>query len=122
MNEKQMKTSLKFLIIGILFSSACSSRQIQGMDFVQWKNAKPCTEQRISGAKWIEDHETKFLGQNQRAIEGLLGQAPRHELDKRGEKFFYYPITKGCDSLPDQSLQFRFDALARTKEILIVLD
>jgi len=49
--------------------------------------------------------------------------APKHELHGRNEKFFFYPLKKDCpDSSENQSLFLRFDALGRTKEVLIVLD
>ena len=107
----------------VVISFGCQPTvEIAGLDVDKWKDSAPCDDYRITGANLILDNEDALLGITQRDIEGIFGTSPRHELGKRSEKFFYYPITINCDSIPNQSLQFRFDALARTKEILIVRD
>jgi len=69
------------------------------------------------------ENEPALLSATQPDIEALLGVAPKHELHGRNEKFFFYPLKKDCpDSSENQSLFLRFDALGRTKEVLIVLD
>lgn len=111
------------LCVALLLFSACSNRvEIPGLDMEKWKSAPPCSELRVSGAEAIQANEEALLGVLQRDLDRVLGTAPRHELGRRSEKFFYYPISKQCDSIPDQSLQIRFDALARVKEVMIVLD
>lgn len=95
---------------------------IEGFDSDKWKSATICSDERIQLAELIEANEAKLLSFTQPEIEALLGPAPRHELFNRNEKFFYYPIQKDCEGAVDRSLFFRFDALGRTKEVIIVFD
>ena len=116
---------IKSLIVftSILFLGCGSKVEIPNLDFEEWRNSKICTEYRIQGALRMQEEEDHFLNIIQPTIENILGKTSKHELSKRSEKFFYYPISLNCsDSIPNQSLLFRFDALGRVKEVLVVLD
>lgn len=112
----------KYLILAVVIVGCSSNPSIDGFDPAAWQKADVCSADRIEGALLLEENEQMLQGMIQTKVEEFLGVAPRHELGKRSEKFFYYPIRSDCDSLPNQSLQIRFDALARVKEVLIVLD
>lgn len=107
----------------LLLASCTSAPQIEGFNKDAWTASALCSEERIALARLVMDNEEKLLSYTQPEVEALLGSAPRHELHGRNEKFFFYPIAKNCpDSVPDQSLFVRFDALGRAKEVLILLD
>jgi hypothetical protein len=110
-----------FSIIFVL-SSCNSGPSIEGFDSEKWRSTEICSDERVALAELIEANEKKLLSYTQPDIEALLGLAPRHELFNRNEKFFYYPIQKGCEGSVDRSLFFRFDALGRTKEVIIIFD
>ena len=115
---KHISASLIFIVL----ISCQSKKRIEGFDSEIWKNSAVCSEERISLAELIESNEEQLLSLTQPEIEELLGPAPRHELFNRNEKFFYYPIEKDCGNDDNRSLFFRFDALGRTKEVIIVFD
>ena len=111
------------LVLLALAIQACSNYpEISGFDKEKWLKSEVCSKEKVALAKLIEANESKLLSYTQPDIEALLGLAPRHELFNRNEKFFYYPIEKDCPGSVDRSLFFRFDALGRTKEVIIVFD
>lgn len=113
---------VKHLLILLLISVSCSSKvEIPGLDTEKWQNAEVCSEYRIEGARILEANEEFLFGLTQVELATLLGSAPKHQLSSRSEKFYFYPITEGCDSLENTALQFRFDALGRAKEVMVVL-
>ena len=117
-----MPTNLTFLFIVIL-CSCYSIPEIDGFDSEKWKASDVCSDYRIQAAELLEANEQKIQGLIQKEIQELLGVNRRHELDKRNEQFFYYPITVDCgDSIPNTSLSFRFDALGRVKEVQLILE
>lgn len=111
------------IILLLLLLGACESRDaIGGVDLKKWRNANKCSDYLMEGAELMLKNDSEIIGLTQRKIKRLLGSPPKHELSKRGEKFFHYPLSNNCEGVPDQSLQIRFDALARVKELNIVLD
>lgn len=117
-----MFKSITTSFILVVLISCQPKKRIEGFNSEIWKNSAVCSEERISLAELIESNEEKLLSLTQPDIEELLGPAPRHELFNRNEKFFYYPIEKDCGNGNNRSLFFRFDALGRTKEVIIVFD
>ena len=117
-----MYIKLSLLNLAIL-CSCYALPEIEGFDQEKWKIAEPCSEYRIEAASLLEQNEPVLQGEIQKEIEYLLGKSPRHELGKRSEQFFFYPVTVDCgDSIPNTSLSLRFDALGRVKEVQVVLE
>ena len=110
------------LLSALLLGCSQSNVEIPGFDIAAWNSSAVCSTVRMEGAAVIVENEDLFLGKSQPDIEALFGQAPRHELWMRNEKFFYYPLTRECEGEPDKSLFFRFNALGNCKEVLILLD
>jgi hypothetical protein len=119
---KNMPKVLRSFIALSILTSCGPSISIEGFDKDVWQSAPVCSEERIALAMLVEANETDLLSATQPQIEALLGPAPRHELFNRNEKFFYYPIEKDCQGSQDRSLFFRFDALGRAKEVIIIFD
>ena len=115
---------IKFASISLFFLTACYSPPVvEGFDSEKWKTSAPCSNYRIEAANLLEQNEIILQGEIQKEIEEMLGKTPRHELGKRSEQFFFYPITVDCgDSIANTSLSLRFDALGRVKEIQVVLE
>ena len=109
------------VVLAILVASCTNKVEIPGLDLEKWQQAANCSEYRITGAEVLIQNEAKLIGLTQVDLAALLGSAPRHQLGSRSEKFYFYPISEGCDSLESKALQFRFDALGRAKEVMIVL-
>ena len=116
----QIKPSL------LSFTILCSCYavpKIEGFDQDKWKSAKVCSDYKIEAAELLVANELTLQGEIQKEIEEMLGKTQKHELGKRSEQFFFYPITVDCgDSIPNTSLSLRFDALGRVKEVQLVLE
>lgn len=106
----------------IVLTGCFSLPKIEGFDSKKWKTSAVCSDYRIKTAHLLEANELELQGFIQKEIDDLLGSNYRHELEKRNEQFFYYPVTVNCgDTIPDTSLLLCFDALGRVKEVLVVL-
>ncbi len=106
---------LLFLVTACYFTPV-----IPGFDTKAWKKSEPCDSVRLMGARHLTENQSHLLGSTQNEIELLLGKAPVNQLADRNEKYFRYPVTRSCG--PNQSLQFRFNALGHLKEVTIVYD
>ncbi|MEP5791783.1 MAG: hypothetical protein ABJ313_12670 [Cyclobacteriaceae bacterium] len=111
------------LTLAILLSGCYTTPRIEGFDTDLWKTPiKYCDQDKLELAKILEKNEDKLLGEGQTQIKKLLGQPDEHELYRRTEKFFYYNLTAGdtCNIVHQRRLSIRFDALDRTKEVVII--
>ena len=112
-----MKINFILFFIPVLILSCQTSMEIEGFDPIRWANEDArCTGLRDQMAVVLQSNFPKLKGLSQQEVKNFLGKPIRHELYNRTQKFFYYPITCGTDSI-QQELVFRFDALGNLREL-----
>jgi hypothetical protein len=116
-----MKNQLVISLLLSLLSGCYKSPVIVGFDSARWRESVVCAAYRLEGAMFLAANKTQMQGLSQNEIINLLGTG-RHQLDERNEKYFYYTLTRDCADKPNQSLEVRFDAVGRVRDVQVILD
>lgn len=114
-----------FSLIILIMLLACTSTPIlQDFDSEAWKkDVEGCNNLRINLVDELINNRSELVGLGQNDIIKVLGKPNRHELYSRHKKAFIYTV-KGSVNCPKDSgkasrLVIRFDALERTKDVIL---
>ena len=103
------------LLIGLL--GCYQTPKIEGFDSEKWmRSLDVCDDYRSESTKLLIKMKSELLSKNQNEIRAFLGNASRHQLFDRNQKFFFYQL----DCKNNKELSVRFDALGRVKEMQII--
>jgi outer membrane protein assembly factor BamE (lipoprotein component of BamABCDE complex) len=121
MMSRYLTTSI-FLIMLISCSEPIT---IQGFDNQTWINDKDgCNSNRQELVEILKKHRNALLGKDQDQIRDLLGKPDKHEIYKRGQRFYLYSIGPGssCTNYNETktfaNLTLRYNALGRVHEVV----